>query len=468
MDERLIKDIRDRFAEYERDVPDHLLDDIEKEMERRCMFNDDRRNLYLIRLRRIAAIAVLILAAAGLIYYITTPAGERELMAISNQQAEIDENNHDIITLDNSIVEPVKELSVAEKQVVTETLVDQKTNEEKLDGNTDLLQEEDKHIEKDGDEKNEDSQKEEKTGFVRNKESSHVQHTNSRGVIENKPRRHSLITIGVNASGIPAQKQSRAGISILAKPNQYYISHSDFKGNANAVGDVFAESSDKSGYIGSTDVQHGSSNLPDYSLQDDYKRPSEQQVVNQETVRKENAAIEREGASKTHHHHPLKLGLSVRFNLSERWGLQTGLTYSHLASDITHAYGGNIVETEQDLHYVGVPLMVDYKVWGNRFVSLYASAGGEVQKMIKGKAVTENDFDGNNIGSKETRLKMKGLQLSAIGTLGAQYNLTKTISIYAEPGISYYFKNNSDIETIYKDKPFAFNLNLGLRFSVGD
>lgn len=48
-----------------------------------------------------------------------------------------------------------------------------------------------------------------------------------------------------------------------------------------------------------------------------------------------------------------------------------------------------------------------------------------------------------------------------------QYNISSMVGIYAEPGLSYYFDNGSNIETIYSEKPLNFNLNIGLRVSFG-
>ena len=63
---------------------------------------------------------------------------------------------------------------------------------------------------------------------------------------------------------------------------------------------------------------------------------------------------------------------------------------------------------------------------------------------------------------------VKPLQWSANASMGMQFNINKTVGLYAEPGISYYFDNGSDIKTIYGDKPLNFNLNVGLRFRLND
>ncbi|MDD6112118.1 MAG: RNA polymerase, partial [Prevotellaceae bacterium] len=47
-----------------------------------------------------------------------------------------------------------------------------------------------------------------------------------------------------------------------------------------------------------------------------------------------------------------------------------------------------------------------------------------------------------------------------------EYNLTPTLGIYLEPGVSHHFNNHSDIQNIYKDKPWNFNLNFGFRLNI--
>ena len=37
-----------------------------------------------------------------------------------------------------------------------------------------------------------------------------------------------------------------------------------------------------------------------------------------------------------------------------------------------------------------------------------------------------------------------------MGAVGAQYNISSRVGIYVEPGVSYFFDDGSDIETIRK------------------
>ena len=142
------------------------------------------------------------------------------------------------------------------------------------------------------------------------------------------------------------------------------------------------------------------------------------------------------------HHQPIKFGLSLRYQFDDRWSLESGLTYTLLASDITTVENGIINYSNQKLHYIGVPLNIGYQLWTDHNLGIYVTAGGTIDKLL-------ND---------------KGWQYSVNGSAGAEYILNNRFSLYFEPGITYYFPNNSHQSTIYQDNPLNLNLILGLRF----
>ena len=67
---------------------------------------------------------------------------------------------------------------------------------------------------------------------------------------------------------------------------------------------------------------------------------------------------------------------------------------------------------------------------------------------------------------KEKSLDTSPWQFSLNGAAGAEYKLTDYFSLYAEPGLGYYFKDGSSTSTIYQDRPLNFNLSFGLRFNL--
>lgn len=145
-----------------------------------------------------------------------------------------------------------------------------------------------------------------------------------------------------------------------------------------------------------------------------------------------------------HHRQPVRVGLSLRYRLDERWGVESGLQYTHLSSDITTTVDGVTSITEQRLNYIGLPLNISYELWKNRNFGLYVSAGGTIEKQLEASP----------------------WQFSLNGAAGAEYKLSDIFSLYAEPGLGYYFNDGSSTPTIYQDRPLNFNLSFGLRFNI--
>lgn len=150
------------------------------------------------------------------------------------------------------------------------------------------------------------------------------------------------------------------------------------------------------------------------------------------------------------HRQPVSVGFSVRKNLGHGLSVESGLMYTYLYSDLYFGKGNNSVE--QKLHYLGIPLRVNWNFVDTRKFSVYLSAGGAIEKCVYGKLGDE----------KQT---VDPVQLSVLGALGAQYNLSRRWGLYVEPGISYYFDDGSKVQTIRKERPCSFTLQAGLRLT---
>lgn len=170
----------------------------------------------------------------------------------------------------------------------------------------------------------------------------------------------------------------------------------------------------------------------------------------------------------TKHHLPVTIGASVKWHIDDGWAVESGVSYTMLSSEQRSGTEDSYWKKEYKLHYVGIPLKVHRKVWGNRTVTLYASAGGMVEKCVSGKQTLIDVIDGGTAGSSITKEKLtvKPLQWSVSAAVGAQVNLTKQVGLYAEPGVAYYFDDGSAVQTIRKEHPLNFNLSVGLRFNI--
>lgn len=166
------------------------------------------------------------------------------------------------------------------------------------------------------------------------------------------------------------------------------------------------------------------------------------------------------------HNLPIKAGVSLKYGLTKRLAVSSGVNYSYLSSDITSGDEGQGLKTEQTLHYVSVPLGVSYEIFSSGRLDVYASGGVEAAFCVSGKADTKCLVDDKVVSRSKEDVKDSKPQWSVNAAAGVQYNITDKIGVYVEPGVGYYFDNGSSTNTIYKDRPFDFNLNVGLRFSV--
>ncbi len=168
------------------------------------------------------------------------------------------------------------------------------------------------------------------------------------------------------------------------------------------------------------------------------------------------------------HHLPVRVGASVNYALTDRWGLESGLAYTVLASDLRSGSANDYYETEQKLHYLGIPLKVNFKIWGNEHFSVYAAAGGMMEIPVAGQSKTDYINNGHVVENDSESVNPKRLQWSISADVGAQYNISSVVGVYVEPGVGYYFDDGSDVLTLYKEKKLAFDFQLGVRFNFNN
>lgn len=170
------------------------------------------------------------------------------------------------------------------------------------------------------------------------------------------------------------------------------------------------------------------------------------------------------------HKIPVKVGLTARYNITGRLGVETGLTYSILSSSVktgNSETGKNWSTGSQTLHYLGIPLNISFNILNSRYVNIYVTGGGMMEKSISGSIKTDEYVDGKFDRTLTTHISPKGLQWSVNAAAGVQANILPQLGFFVEPGVSHHFKNGSRVRSIYTDKPTDFSLGFGLRYSFG-
>lgn len=198
-------------------------------------------------------------------------------------------------------------------------------------------------------------------------------------------------------------------------------------------------------------VQSQASNFPnpgDYSLFEQIAAANYQQPT----------------GTKMTHQLPLSAGLTVKKKITDRLSVESGLVYTFLSSELS-AGEVDFYSQEQRLHYLGIPLKVNYTLWKKDRLSVYASAGAMAEMCVDGSLNTNYYLNNVRERKSKTDLDVNKVQLSALASLGVQYDISKPVSIYAEPGIAYYFDDKSVVETIRKEQPLCASVQFGVRLS---
>ena len=213
---------------------------------------------------------------------------------------------------------------------------------------------------------------------------------------------------------------------------------------------------DKSGYTGDKGDTTPSGNTPDDEDNNDEDNKEARTRLPMTTRNSSSDKADIQQSEQVSHRQPIRFGLLLRYQLSNRWALESGLTYTRLTADITRRIPGiRAVTIDQSLNYIGIPLSASYLIYKSRHLGFYASGGMLVEKMVYGSRTEAGSRQSVSIGP---------LQLSVNAGLGAEYRFIPALSVFVEPGIGYYFDNGSSVPTFYQEKPLSFNLNLGLRF----
>ena len=169
-------------------------------------------------------------------------------------------------------------------------------------------------------------------------------------------------------------------------------------------------------------------------------------------------AIQRKQQVNAKHHAPVSVGLQVAFGIAPRLSLSTGMVYTRTSSDFYPYAPGSSYNVHQVLHYVGIPVGLNYEFWQSGGFHAYVMAGAEADYNVKNDTEEE--------GVKKEDAKRDRVQFSGKASLGAQYDITPKVGLYIEPGAKYYFDNGSHVENTFKDKKLNFNLQFGLRFNL--
>lgn len=175
-----------------------------------------------------------------------------------------------------------------------------------------------------------------------------------------------------------------------------------------------------------------------------------------------------DNVSEMEHNQPISFGITLSKELIDGLSIESGLVYSYLYSKVRNESSNFEAREMQHLHYIGVPLNVNYIVFSINKLNLYASVGGMIEKDVYGnfKQRSEGETIGNSSSDKKEVIKISqhNPQLSLNAGVGLSYPLYNRLRLYGKIGGTYYFDAGNEHKTIYSDQKIMLDLNVGLRY----
>jgi len=173
--------------------------------------------------------------------------------------------------------------------------------------------------------------------------------------------------------------------------------------------------------------------------------------------------------SEMEHDQPVSFGFTVSKSLIDDLYLETGLVYTYLSSKARSTNSNFQVHETQQLHYLGIPLNVNYNLFSLKKLDVYASVGGMIEKDLYGeyRKIGEGqslEFNSSSEEEEITKISQHNPQISVNAGVGISYPIYNSLKLYGKIGGAYYFNANNDYKTIYSDRKIVMDLNVGLRY----
>ena len=165
------------------------------------------------------------------------------------------------------------------------------------------------------------------------------------------------------------------------------------------------------------------------------------------------------------HRQSLRLSLGISYVFAPRWSVGTGVTYTVLRSDYATTSGNTTTYSTRHLHYIGIPLQLQFKALEWKQLSLHVNAGPMAEFAV-GSKLNTRAYIGDQIVSESQQFPIvKDFRWSIGAGVAAQYRLFRYGALFLQPGFSWHIPNGTNLESYYTLHPCSFDLTFGYRFT---
>jgi cytoskeletal protein RodZ len=175
---------------------------------------------------------------------------------------------------------------------------------------------------------------------------------------------------------------------------------------------------------------------------------------------------EQEVRTDIHHDIPVTFGLQLSLPVAERWKLSTGISYTRMGSHSYSGTAGYAVSTRQEVHFVGIPLQMQYRFFAGQRIQLYASTGLLLEKAVAARVRSNYIVDHQLVSESTERISERPLRWSSHLGVGVEAKVLPGVDLYLEPHFRYSFKSASCITTVHDARPAQAGLKVGLCYNL--
>lgn len=167
---------------------------------------------------------------------------------------------------------------------------------------------------------------------------------------------------------------------------------------------------------------------------------------------------------------PFSLGVGVQFNLTPRWAIGSGIRYTNLGRTFVGDYKDEPLvpylstDIDNHQHWLGVPVNVYYSFVNTSRWSVHAFAGASAEWLLDNHFLVHNSPSDIHYHQKGS---FRNPQWSGTLGLGVEFKLTPYVGIYLDPSIRYFFATEKQPRSLRTVQPLRFDVEAGVRFSIG-
>lgn len=165
---------------------------------------------------------------------------------------------------------------------------------------------------------------------------------------------------------------------------------------------------------------------------------------------------------------PVAAGIGLRFDVSKRFSIGTGVSWSYLTRSFSGQFNeldaeGSIINQtgytniRNSQHYIGIPLNLYVDIIRKDFIDFYAYASGSANYCLSNRYQMDK--------SKSYSPEGSNWQFSAGIGMGVEFIAAKKVGFYIDPSLNYWF-TAGEVSNIRTRQPLMLGLELGIRLHI--